>query len=53
MFLGQFGINSIAQFSFQKHDEIMFMKTNEAYLSQIALKTCNSQLITLRTTLLS
>ena len=25
----------------------MFLKTNEGYLSQIALKTCNSLLITL------
>ena len=39
MFLGQF---MVAPVSLQKHDEIgnffMFLKTNEGYLSQIALK---------------
>ena len=51
MFLGQFEIKT--QVSFQKQDEIcegnffMFLKTNEGYLSQIALETCNYLLITL------
>ena len=55
MFLGQFRIIKTAQVSFQKHDEsqgnfFMFLKTNEGYLSQIALK--NVQLIVNYTLLL-